>query len=257
MSISQYIDKMEMPDADKTRVQKFSPSPIRFGIDAEIERALKIYGNDESYFSKTHWPFAFRVLVSSILKSVLDKPDIWKELGTSDFEVNEELLCNLIEELKLSTSQFIKIKQRKWIIHVLRMVSLFRKKFQILSKLPKLCNLSSDWPNDLEDKDDFSGSLTDESLRGDVRNFFWNLLKETIPATKYCNMHYFGTIGSVDHRYPIVIEVPETFVALLKDRIETVSDRLRSANYENLRPVDVVLVKGVPDRELAAPIEGV
>lgn len=105
-----------------------------------------------------------------------------------------------------------------------------------------------DWPRDLEDKDDLSSSMTDMSLRDDVRKFIWKILDEVIPPERYCNMHYFGAVKSPKKNLPIVIEVTEDYLEIINHRITTVSDHLRASNCENLLPVDLVDVIGVPVR---------
>ena len=237
--------------AEKEKV--YSLSSIRFGIDAEIDAALNVFCKDE--LSKVYWPKAFRTLASHILQSVLRIPDRWRELSTTIYEVDENQLITLIEELKQSTSYYIKVKQRSWIVHLLREISLLRKKFGIGNRMPKMSFQNLDWPLDLEDKDDLASSMTDMTLREDVRSFLWTVLNEVIPVDKYCNVHYFGAIRMFCHSCPIVIEVAEGFVNTLKDRIETVSANLRSTQQcENLLPFDVVNIKAVPDRELAPPL---
>lgn len=93
----------------------------------------------------------------------------WKELSTATFEVDEKQLQTLIEDLKFilffdvlnsPTSHYIKVERRRWIAHLLQEVSLFRKRFGLGARLPKMCAQTTDWPLDLEDKDDLSSSMT-------------------------------------------------------------------------------------------------
>ncbi len=221
---------------------------IKFGIDAEIEKALNLFCRDELRLSKVYWPRAFRSLSMHILETLLKKPDIWAELRTASFDVDREELQKMIDGLRSSTSQYIKFKQRRWIVHLLREVSLFRKKFGLGARLINFCGESMDWPIDIEDKDDLSSSLTDMSLRDDVKRFIWKILDEVIPPDKYCNMHYYGAVKSPKNCFPIMVEVTEDYLENIKDRIVTVSDHLRILNYDNLLPVDVVEIKGVPSR---------
>jgi hypothetical protein len=154
----------------------------------------------------------------------------------------------LIYELKFPTSHYIKIKQRRWIAHLLREVSLFRKKFGLGARLPNFCGESMDWPNDIEDKDDLSNSLTDMSLRDDVKRFIWKMLDEVIPTEKYCSMYYYGAIKFPKKSFQILVEVTEDYLEKINDRIATVSDHLRNLNYDNLLPVDLIEIKGVSMR---------
>jgi hypothetical protein len=242
--------------ADTVKVEPIlNLSNIKFGIDAEIEKALTLFCKDELRLSKVYWPRAFRSLSTNILESLLKKPDIWSELRTPSFDIDQEQLERLIYELKFPTSQHIKLKQRRWIVHLLREVSLFRRKFGLGVRLPNFCGPSMDWPSDLEDKDDLSSSMTDMSLRDDVRRFIWNMLDEVIPPEKYCNMHYFGAIKSPKKSLPILIEVTEDYLENINDRITTVSEHLRALNCENLLPSDLVEIRGVPMRDAIVPSE--
>eukprot|EP01039_Chlorochromonas_danica_P003466 gene3466-3796_t len=231
-------------------------SSIKFGIDAEIEKALTLFYKDELRLSKVYWPKAFRSLSIHILEALLKKPEIWSELRTPSFDIDEELLKKLIVELQCPNSHFIKVKQRRWIVHLLREISVFRKKFGLGVRLPNFCGQSTmDWPSDLEDKDDLSRSMSFMSLRDDVKGFIWNILDEVIPPERYCNMHYFGAIKSQKKSLPIVVEVTEDYVEKVNDRIVTVSDQLRASNCEGLLPVDLVEIKGVPVRDVIASNE--
>ena len=196
-----------------------------------------------AYTYKVYWPKAFRSLTTNILESLLKKPEIWKEL-----KQNQEQLQRLIDELKFPTSQYIKVKQRRWIVHLLREVSLFRRKFGLGVHLPNFCSESMDWPSDLEDKDDLLSSLTEMSLRDDVKRFIWKILGEVIPPERYCNMHYYGAVRSWK-KLPIVIEVTEDYLENVNDRLTTASNHLRASNCENLLPVDLVEIIGVPVRD--------
>lgn len=129
-------------------------------------------------------------------------------------------------------------------MHLLREVSLFRKKFGLSGRLPNLCGDSVVWPNDLEDKDDLSSSLTDMSLRDDIKRFIWNILDEAIPSEKYYIIHYYGAIKSKTN-VPIIVEVVEDYLEIIKEKIATISHRLRTCNYENLLPDDLIEIKGV------------
>ena len=240
---------------DGTKDKKFSLSCIRFGIDAEIDKALSLYCRDELRLSKVYWPKAFRSLISSILQSLFNKPTKWRELSTANFEVDVKQLTELISELKLPTSHYIKVKQKRWLAHLLLEVSVFRKKIGISACLPKLCVEQNGWPTDLEDKDDLFSSLTDMSLRDDVRKFYWAILDEAIPSEKYCNMHFYGALHLLSNEYPIVIEVTEDLITKVTDRILTVSEQLRYSNYENLLPIDFVKVMAVADRKFDVPLE--
>jgi hypothetical protein len=118
-----------------------------------------------------------------------------------------------------------------------------------------MCCESSAWPNDLEDKDDLSSSMTDISLRDDVRDYIWKVIDEVVPAEKYCNLHYYGAIRTVRLECPIVIEVTDDVLELVNDRIKTVSDQLKALNFENLLPVDLIETKGVSLREVVSANE--
>lgn len=228
--------------------QKKNFSSIKFGMDAEIEKALRLYCTDELRLSKVYWPKAFRWLSTIILESLLKKPELWNELGTPSFDVNGEQIQRLIDELKFPTSQYIKVKQRRWIIHLLREVSFFRRKFGLGARLANFSGESMDWPNDLEDKDDLFSSMTVMSLRDDVKRFIWKILDEIVPPKRYCNMHYFGAVKSTK-KLPIVIEVTEDYLESVNDRIATVSDHLRASNFENLLPKDLIDIIAVPVRD--------
>jgi hypothetical protein len=220
-------------------------SVIRFGIDAEIDKALSVYCNDELRWSKTYWPRAFRSLVSTILESLVDKQEYWVQLSTSEISMKGDFLRLIIEELKIPVSHNIKVDQRRWIVHVLREVSVFRKHLGIGVRLPNVYTDCSDWPNDLEDKDDLWDSLCAPSLRGDVQNFILKLLDGAVPPGRPWGIQYYGCIKS--HKgYPIVIDVPDDLVELVKDRIATVSRLLKISGVENLRPADLIAVNGVP-----------
>jgi hypothetical protein len=108
-------------------MEKINLSCIRFGIDAEIDEALTRYCRDELRLSKVYWPRAFRALAMNILESLMNKPETWVELCTPSIVVDSQLLQMLIDELKLSTSKYIKVKQRRWIVHMLREVSFQEK----------------------------------------------------------------------------------------------------------------------------------
>jgi hypothetical protein len=75
------------------------------------------------------------------------------------------------------------------------------------------------------------------------------MLDEVIPPERYCNMHYFGAVKSSNKSLPIVIEVTEDYLENVNHRITTVSDKLHALNCENLLPVDLVEIKGVPVRD--------
>ena len=227
---------------------------IRFGIDAEIDKALSLFCRDDLRLSKVYWPKAFRALVMNILKELLTKPATWSELCTHDTIVNEGQLQTLIDELMLSTSKYIKVKQRHWIVHLLREISLFRRKFGLNVRLPNMYGGCSDWPTDLEDKNDLSTSMTSMSLRDDVNNYIWRVLDEVIPTDRYCNLHYYGATPS-HAACPIEIEVTEDFVEIVTDRIKTISEQLMLSNFENLLPSDLIQIKRVPIREPVAAIE--
>jgi hypothetical protein len=227
---------------------------IKFGIDAEIEKALSTYCKDDQHLSKIYWPRSFRFLSSTVIDALLKKPDLWEELRTPNFEINPEQLQQLIDELKFPTSQHIRVNQRRWITHLLREVSLSRKKFGLGVRLP-ISDDEAIWPRDLEDKDDLMTSLTDVSLRNDVKRFIWNILDEVIPPEKYCSMLYVGAMRSARKSLPIVIELPDEYVESIQDRIATISDRLSAANHESLLPVDLVEVRGVPTRGTVEPNE--
>lgn len=239
----------------KAGIGKATSSSIKFGLDVEIEIALTHYCKDEFRLSKVYWPVAFRSLVIYILEAVLKKPEMWNYLSTDRFAVTEEHLRRLIEELKLTVSHYIKVSQRQWVVHLLREFSVFRRKYGLSARLPNFCSGKMGWPIDLEDKDDLSSSMTDMSLRDDVKGFLWKILDEIIPPKKYCNMHYFGAVNSLKKCLPIVIEVAEDYLENVKDRIETISHQLRSSKCENLLPIDLVEVKGVPVRDAIAPKE--
>lgn len=228
--------------------EKNNLSIIKFGIDAEIDKALSLYCKNELRLSKVYWPKAFRSLSTYILEFLLKKPDIWSEIRTQSYDFDGKQLQRLIDELKFPTSPYITVLQRRLIYHVLMEVSLYRRKFGLSVRLPKFCSESMDWPCDLEDKDDLSSSMTHMSLRDDVRKFIWKILDEVIPAERYCNMHYFGAVKWSGKSLPIVIEVTVDYLEKVSDRITTVSDHLRSLKYENLLPVDLVEVRGVPVR---------
>jgi hypothetical protein len=251
--------KMSSSDAKKaateTVAQKINLSSIRFGIDGEIDEALTRYCRDELRLSKVYWPSAFRALVMNILGSLLDKPQTWSELCTPTMTVNSQLLQLLIDELKFPTSKHIKVKHRRWITHLLREVSLFRRKFGLSARRPRMLGDSNNWPEDLEDKDDLSSSMTDISLRDDIRDYIWRVLDEVVPFNKYCNLHYYGAIRTLKSDCPIAIEVPDDMIEVVKHRITTVSDRLRVSNFENLLPSDLIELKGVPTREVVAAID--
>lgn len=86
-------------------------SSIKFGIDAEIEKALTLFCKDELRLSKVYWPKAFRSLSIHVLESLLKKPEIGSELRTPSFDIDEEQLKKLIVELQFPSSHFIKVKQ--------------------------------------------------------------------------------------------------------------------------------------------------
>jgi hypothetical protein len=52
--------------------------------------------------------------------------------------------------------------------------------------------------------------------------------------------------------HPIVIEVDEEFMEIIKQRVTTVSNWLYNSNYENLLPVDLIQIKGAPVRSVTA-----
>lgn len=245
--------RSDSPASDTGQKVGINISPIRFGIDAEIDKALNLYCRDESRLSNIYWPKAFRALATSILVFMLDKPEIWAELSTQTFEVNHDQLQRLIDALKDSISNYIKVKHRQWIFHLLKEMSCLRKKFGLGNRLPKMYGESSDWPIDLEDKDDLLTSLTVMSLREDVHKYLWKILDEVIPPEKYLSLDYFGAIRSSNKRYPIVVEVTEEYVDIVQERIATVSNNLRSQNFDNLLPIDLVEVKRIPDREVVRP----
>lgn len=130
---------MEKPLVPITKV----PTPgrnlatIKYGLDAEIEKSLNVYGKDDQRLSKIYWPRSFRILCGTILQSLLVKREIWEELRTPNFDINPEQLQQLIDELKYPTSNRIRFKQRRWIIHLLREVSISRKKFGLGPRLLK------------------------------------------------------------------------------------------------------------------------
>ena len=225
-------------------------SNIRFGIDAEIDTALSHYCKDELRLSKVYWPKAFRSLVANILSTLLNKPDAWSSFCTAEFMVSEEQIKQLLEELQKSTSTYIKVKQRRWIIHLLREMSLFRKKFEFSVRLSRCYSSEEKWPDDIEDRDDLLDSLTDMSLRDDVKKFIWKIINEAVPSNKYCNLHFYGAFQSLKKSFPIVIETVEDSAVTLNDRIATVSDLLRMSGCENLLPIDIIEVKPVADREV-------
>lgn len=237
---------VEQSESSKHGAKKNNLSRIKFGIDAEIETALRLYCKDVLRLSKVYWPRAFRSLCMNILDSLLKNPEIWNDLRTPNFDVNGEQLQRLIEELKCSTSEYIKIKHRRWIVHLLREASLFRRKFGLGVRLPNFCDESMDWPSDLEDKDDLFRSMTVMSLRDDVKRYIIKILDEVVPPEKYWNLHYFGGIKS-STKLPIVIEVTEDYLEKVRHRIATVSYHL-ATNCQNLLPVDLVDIIGVPVR---------
>jgi len=155
----------------------------------------------------------------------------------------------LLEELKFPTSKNIKVKQRRWIVHLLREASFFRTKFGLGSRLPIYCFEHMDWPSDLEDKgDDLSSSLTDMSLPNDIKTIYLEMVDKVIPSKKYCIVHYFGALKSPKKRFPVMIEVTDDYLESINNRIASVSDHLRYLNYKNLLPVDLIELKGVPMR---------
>lgn len=99
--------------AEQSERSKLNLSSIKFGMDAEIEKALSLYGKDELHLSKVYWPKAFRWLSTNILESLLKKPEIWNEVCTPNFVVDGEQLQRLIDELKFPTSPYIKVKHRR------------------------------------------------------------------------------------------------------------------------------------------------
>jgi hypothetical protein len=228
-----------------------SPCKILLGIDAEIIQALKIYSHQE--LSKMYWPRPFRQLVINILEYILDQPQIWQELRTSDLIVDEGFIKTLIREMSFSTSTYIKVKQRKWIFHLLREMSCRKEKKKI--KFGPNVSTEIDWPRDIEDKDDLFNSLIDVSLRPDVAKFLWGIIDAAVPDDKYCALHYFGAIKSLKYNQPIRIDVHESYVAILKDRIFTVSSQLESLDYQNLLPYHLVEILGVQNRGLIVAIE--
>ncbi len=161
----------DQSESIKFGIKNNNLSSIKFGIDAEIDKALSLYCKDELYLSKVYWPKAFRLLTTNILESLLKKPEIWSELRTPSFDIDGKQLQKLIDELKYPTSDYIKVKQRRWIAHFMREVSLVRRKIGLSARLPNFCGESMDWPNDIEDKDDLLSSMTDMSLRDDVKRF--------------------------------------------------------------------------------------
>lgn len=112
----------------------------------------------------------------------------------------------------------------------------------------------TDWPQDIEDESDLLSRLAYVSLRSDVKKYLWRIIDEVIPADKYCNMHYFGEIKSLKGNLPIRIDVPENYVEALKDRISTISNQILS-HYENMLPIHLVEIQGIPERRVVIPIE--
>jgi hypothetical protein len=162
--------------------EKNNLTKILLGIYAEIEIALRLYGSDDRCLTKVYWPRAFRSLISTILKvSVLQRPELWAELSTLNFTIDYEQLSRLIDELQFSTSTYIRVKHRQWIVHLLEEVWASRKIFRLEIRLPSYCDESSRWPNDLEDKDDLLDSLRNMNLRDDVKYFILNIIDEVIP----------------------------------------------------------------------------
>jgi hypothetical protein len=228
-----------------------SRSKILFGIDAEILKALQKYSQQE--LSKIYWPRSFRQLVINILEYILTQPQMWQELRTSALTVDEEFIQTLIRELSCSTSTYIKVKQRLWVFHLLREIYCRKEKKEI--KLGSNNNTAFDWPHDIEDKDDLFNGLVDVSLRPDVAKFLWRIIDETVPADQYCALHFFGAIKSLKENQPIRIEVDERSVAVLKDRIVTVSSQLEASDHENLLPSHLVEILGVHNKGIVVPIE--
>jgi len=216
--------------------------------------ALSQFSNSEIHMSKVYWPRAFRDLITNIMKSVLVRRDLWGKLCTAYFEVDELQLITLIVELHLSSSKYIKVKHRRWIFHLLREVSVCRKNFGLSLRLPKSYGEFSGWPADLEDKDDLSNSLTQISLRKDVGEFLWKILDEVVPLEKTCSIGYFAAFRVHSYPTPIVIEVAEDMVELVTHRIDSLSAMLR-ATCDNLLPIDVVSIQGIPNRRRALPVE--
>lgn len=251
------VAEHDTPVISKFTKPKFNLSAIRYGIDAEIDEGLKLFCADESWLSKIYWPRAFRELVKKVLVALRDKPSFWKELSTDTVDVTVEFLGNLIEELQLSTSKYIKVKHRKWIAHLLRETSLFRKKYGLSARLPSVQCEDMEWPNDLEDKRDLSDSLTTGSLRKDVSHYIWKILDEVIPTGKYCQLNYNGGMVLKGTDLPIIIEVTEDMLETCTDRFTTVSSNLRRSNLDNLLPIDVIKIEGVPPRDPISVIEEV
>lgn len=219
-------------------------SRIVCGIDAEIMNALALISQEESKFSKVYWPRAFRLLVVNILQFLLQKPEVWSDLSTPFLTTNQQFLEILITELSFSTSTYMKVKQREWVYRLLRQMS-WRNKEGLNFHDP--AQTMTDWPYDIEDESDLLSRLASGSLRSDVKKYLWRIIDEVIPADKYCNMHYFGLIKSLKKILPIRIDVPEDFVEAIKDRITSISHQILS-QCENMLPIHLVEIQGVPDR---------
>ncbi len=251
-----YLTTRDRHDSSNSKHLRMNLNNIRFGIDAEIDKALSLFCKDENRLSKIYWPKAFRNLVTSVLVSILDKPHIWAELSTPACTVNEEQIQAFIKELRLPTSVYIKVKQRQWVVHLLREMAFCRRKFKLRAGLPGFVGESENWPNDLEDKDDLFNTITDKSLRKDINDYIWKVLDDVIPVGKYCNLHYFGDIRLTSKRRPILIEVTEDYVDILSERISTLSSKLR-VDYDSLIPDDLIEIKGIPAREVVVgEVEG-
>jgi len=224
-----------------------SRSLIRFGVDAELEKGLNLYRGSEALLTKLYWIKPFRTLVTFTLQALLLKPDLWMDLSTPTFNVDNSQLQILIEELKRPSSPYIKVKQRRWIFHMLREVSLYRKKFGISVRRPLDDFESVGWPVDIEDKGDLFRSLSDMSLRADISKFLWEIVNDIVPPDRYCVINFFGAVKS-NHSFPIVIEVTEEFFEMLNDRIVSISEKARTTN-DNLLPTDLAEIVRVPMRK--------
>ena len=239
---------------------------IKCGIDAEFDKALRIYCNSESNLSDIYWPRNFRALCTYVLEYLLLKPEIWSELNaqivvnakiendtpnkiiTPSFGINRSNIQGLIYAVNAS---FIEEVSRRWIVCILREISRSRRRFGLDARLPNYHREKEGWPSDLESKVDLSSSLTDISLRDDVSDFIIKLFDEEIPNERYCAMDYVGATQK-----PLIIEVTEDYYEKFSKRIKTESDSLRvQFGYTNYLPEDLIEIKAVPVRGPMTPNE--
>jgi hypothetical protein len=208
------INKTEMT----MNLKSVSPtsSVLRCWLDREIDSVLHNYFSKPQNQSKIYWPKSLRLFLKYLFEQLEREATV--EI-LSEFKTERSLLEKFIKDLDTPTTFYISVRIKKQIGDALRRIRFrqclftIRKPRYIASGLPVI------WPQDIIDPTDLNESPASINLRRDVKDYIWNLVKNTFPDCK------FAISFSQNDSPSIKLEVEPDLVV----RIRTLLDERSSA----------------------------